>query len=92
MYQDIDCTVLGLLIEKVTGDRYEHRAEVRAFRPLGMRHTSFPLVARFAPPAFNRWGLPASSGRREPTFAGVTCGRGPATRTLRVRRTVPGGW
>ncbi|MFD6323685.1 serine hydrolase domain-containing protein [Streptomyces sp. NPDC058442] len=41
-YQNIDYTVLGLLIEKVTGDRYEHRADVRIFRPLGMRHTGFP--------------------------------------------------
>ncbi|WP_055690473.1 serine hydrolase domain-containing protein [Streptomyces prasinus] len=41
-YQNIDYTVLGLLIEKVTGDRYEHQADVRIFRPLGMRHTGFP--------------------------------------------------
>ncbi|MGJ3559348.1 serine hydrolase domain-containing protein [Streptomyces sp. INA 01156] len=43
VYQNIDYTVLGLLIEKVTGGRYEHRAEARIFRPLGMRHTSFPV-------------------------------------------------
>ncbi|MFE9927085.1 serine hydrolase domain-containing protein [Streptomyces sp. NPDC005774] len=42
-YQNIDYTVLGLLIEKVTGDRYEHQADVRIFRPLGMRHTGFPV-------------------------------------------------
>lgn len=42
VYQNIDYTVLGLLIEKVTGDRYEHQADVRIFRPLGMRHTGFP--------------------------------------------------
>ena len=29
-------------IEKVTGDSYAHQAAVRIFRPLGMRHTSFP--------------------------------------------------
>ncbi|MFV0135227.1 serine hydrolase domain-containing protein [Streptomyces sp. HMX87] len=42
VYQNIDYTVLGLLIEKVTGDSYEHQADVRIFRPLGMRHTGFP--------------------------------------------------
>ncbi|WP_406353279.1 beta-lactamase family protein [Streptomyces sp. NBC_01635] len=44
-YQNIDYTVLGLLIEKVTGDRYEHQADIRIFRPLGMRHTGFPAGA-----------------------------------------------
>ncbi|MCX2923073.1 serine hydrolase domain-containing protein [Streptomyces sp. NEAU-W12] len=42
VYQNIDYTVLGLLVEKVTGDRYEHQADVRILRPLGMRHTGFP--------------------------------------------------
>ncbi|TPQ19827.1 serine hydrolase domain-containing protein [Streptomyces sporangiiformans] len=41
-YSNIDYTVLGMLIERITGDSYEHQAAVRIFRPLGMRHTSFP--------------------------------------------------
>ncbi|MFJ3866771.1 serine hydrolase domain-containing protein [Streptomyces nigra] len=41
-YGNIHYTVLGLLIEKVTGDSYAHQAAVRIFRPLGMRYTSFP--------------------------------------------------
>jgi D-alanyl-D-alanine carboxypeptidase len=41
-YGNIGYTVLGLLIEKVTGDTYEHQAAVRVLRPAGMRHTSFP--------------------------------------------------
>ncbi|WP_430383068.1 serine hydrolase domain-containing protein [Streptomyces sp. P10-4] len=41
-YGNIHYTVLGMLIEKVTGDAYAHQAAVRVFRPLGMRHTSFP--------------------------------------------------
>jgi D-alanyl-D-alanine carboxypeptidase len=41
-YGNIDYTVLGMLIEKVTGDSYEHQAAIRIFKPLGMRHTSFP--------------------------------------------------
>ncbi|MFB0620705.1 serine hydrolase domain-containing protein [Streptomyces sp. AGS-58] len=41
-YGNIHYTVLGMLIEKVTGDTYAHQAEVRIFRPLGMRHSSFP--------------------------------------------------
>ncbi|MFH9423082.1 serine hydrolase domain-containing protein [Streptomyces sp. NPDC017529] len=45
VYQNIDYTVLGLLIEKVTGDAYAHQAQARIFRPLGMRHTGFPAGA-----------------------------------------------
>ncbi|OKK17214.1 peptidase [Streptomyces sp. CB00455] len=45
VYQNIDYTVLGLLIEEVTGDRYAHQADVRIFRPTGMRHTGFPAGA-----------------------------------------------
>ncbi|MFF8944662.1 serine hydrolase domain-containing protein [Streptomyces sp. NPDC014864] len=41
-YDNIHYTVLGMLIEKVTGDSYAHQAQVRIFRPLGMRATSFP--------------------------------------------------
>ncbi len=41
-YANIDYTVLGMLIEKITGDSYEHQAQVRILRPAGMRHTSFP--------------------------------------------------
>ncbi|MFD7667883.1 serine hydrolase domain-containing protein [Streptomyces sp. NPDC059788] len=41
-YANIDYTVLGMLIEKVTGDTYEHQAWTRVLRPAGMWHTSFP--------------------------------------------------
>jgi len=42
VYDNIHYTVLGMLIEKVTGDSYAHQASVRIFQPLGMRDTSFP--------------------------------------------------
>ncbi|MFE0699734.1 serine hydrolase domain-containing protein [Streptomyces sp. NPDC058872] len=41
-YSNIHYTVLGMLVEKVTGDSYAHQAEARIFKPLGMRRTSFP--------------------------------------------------
>ncbi|MEV0221100.1 serine hydrolase domain-containing protein [Streptomyces sp. NPDC050704] len=41
-YANIDYTVLGLLIEKVTGDSYEDQAALRVLRPAKMHHTSFP--------------------------------------------------
>ncbi|MER5451179.1 serine hydrolase domain-containing protein [Streptomyces sp. NPDC002764] len=44
-YDNIHYTVLGMLIEKVTGDSYAHQAAVRIFRPLGMRDSSFPVGA-----------------------------------------------
>ncbi|MEU9335372.1 serine hydrolase domain-containing protein [Streptomyces sp. NPDC048290] len=41
-YGNISYTVLGMLVEKVTGDAYARQARKLVFRPLGMRHSSFP--------------------------------------------------
>ncbi|MFJ8747804.1 serine hydrolase domain-containing protein [Streptomyces sp. NPDC102441] len=41
-YLNINYTVLGLLMEKVTGDSYAHQVAERILRPLGLRSTSFP--------------------------------------------------
>ncbi|MFE5209648.1 serine hydrolase domain-containing protein [Streptomyces sp. NPDC056600] len=42
-YSNIHYVVLGLMIEKVTGDTLAHQAQVRVFRPLGMRDSYFPV-------------------------------------------------
>ncbi|MFJ9766679.1 serine hydrolase domain-containing protein [Streptomyces erythrochromogenes] len=41
-YLNINYTVLGVLIEKVTGMRYEDAVGARILEPLGLRGTSFP--------------------------------------------------
>ncbi|MGW2839027.1 serine hydrolase domain-containing protein [Streptomyces sp. NPDC001493] len=41
-YLNINYTLLGLLIEKVTGDRYAHQVSARILRPLGLDSTYFP--------------------------------------------------
>ncbi|MEU9288914.1 serine hydrolase domain-containing protein [Streptomyces sp. NPDC048275] len=41
-YLNINYTVLGMLIEKVTGHSYASEATRRVLRPAGMRHTYFP--------------------------------------------------
>ncbi|MGB8941925.1 MAG: serine hydrolase domain-containing protein, partial [Streptomyces sp.] len=41
-YRNIGYTVLGMLIEKVTGDTYAHQASQRIFKPLHLRDTYFP--------------------------------------------------
>jgi D-alanyl-D-alanine carboxypeptidase len=41
-YLNIGYTIAGLLIERVTGDTYEHQVGVRVLTPLGLRDTSFP--------------------------------------------------
>ncbi|MGW7451028.1 serine hydrolase domain-containing protein [Streptomyces sp. NPDC054787] len=41
-YLNIDYTVLGVLIEKVTGTSYEDAVTRRILKPLGLRQTSFP--------------------------------------------------
>ncbi|MFF8608103.1 serine hydrolase domain-containing protein [Streptomyces sp. NPDC015346] len=41
-YLNIGYTIAGLLIERVTGDSYEHQVAARVLRPLGLRDTYFP--------------------------------------------------
>ncbi|MET9607551.1 serine hydrolase domain-containing protein [Streptomyces sp. NPDC006512] len=41
-YLNIDYTILGVLIEKVTGTSYEKALTKRIFQPLGLRGTSLP--------------------------------------------------
>ncbi|MFI6493601.1 serine hydrolase domain-containing protein [Streptomyces sp. NPDC050564] len=41
-YLNINYTILGMLIEKVTGRTYAQEATRRVLRPAGMRHSSFP--------------------------------------------------
>ncbi|MFI8960539.1 serine hydrolase domain-containing protein [Streptomyces sp. NPDC053493] len=41
-YLNIGYTIAGLLVERVTGDTYEHQVAVRVLRPLGLRDTYFP--------------------------------------------------
>ncbi len=45
LYSDIGFILLGVLLERVTGDRIDAFCEREVFRPLGMEHT------RFLPPA-----------------------------------------
>ncbi|MYS91292.1 MULTISPECIES: serine hydrolase domain-containing protein [Streptomyces] len=41
-YLNIGYTIAGLLIERVTGDSYEHQVARRVLKPLGLRDTYFP--------------------------------------------------
>ncbi|MFE0650732.1 serine hydrolase domain-containing protein [Streptomyces sp. NPDC059534] len=44
-YLNIGYTIAGLIVERVTGDSYEHQVERRILRPLGLRDTYFPGAA-----------------------------------------------
>ncbi|MER7464544.1 serine hydrolase domain-containing protein [Streptomyces sp. NPDC097981] len=44
-YLNIDYTVLGVLIEKLTGTTYEQALSTRILKPLGLRRTSVPARA-----------------------------------------------
>ncbi|MEU3398496.1 serine hydrolase domain-containing protein [Streptomyces filamentosus] len=41
-YLNIGYTIAGLIVERVTGDTYEHAVERRVLRPLGLRDTYLP--------------------------------------------------
>ncbi|MGW2277432.1 serine hydrolase domain-containing protein [Streptomyces sp. NPDC001770] len=66
-YLNINYTLLGLLIEKVTGDRYAHQVAVRILRPLGLDSTYFPEgEARIRGPHNHGYQLfPAADGTSE---------------------------
>ncbi|MGN9863403.1 penicillin binding protein PBP4B [Bacillus swezeyi] len=53
LYSDIDYMLLGVIIEKITGQRLDHYVEKQFYRPLGLRHTMFkPLQKGFKPSHF----------------------------------------
>ncbi|MFI8826433.1 serine hydrolase domain-containing protein [Streptomyces sp. NPDC053431] len=41
-YLNIGYTIAGLIVERVTGDSYEHQVAARVLRPLGLRDTYLP--------------------------------------------------
>ncbi|MFE2164804.1 serine hydrolase domain-containing protein [Streptomyces sp. NPDC059447] len=67
-YLNIDYTILGVLIEKVTGTSYEEALTTRIFKPLGLRHTSLPSRTQTRIPGpHNRGyqGVTRADGTRE---------------------------
>ncbi|MEU9798185.1 serine hydrolase domain-containing protein [Streptomyces sp. NPDC051000] len=67
-YLNINYTVLGVLIEKVTGTTYERAVDERILRPLGLRQTSFPGRTRTHIPGRHNIGyqaLPLPDGTTE---------------------------
>ncbi|MFE9927718.1 serine hydrolase domain-containing protein [Streptomyces sp. NPDC005533] len=58
-YLNIDYTILGVLIEKVTGTSYEKALTARIFKPLGLRHTSLPAPGQTRIPGPHNHGYQA---------------------------------
>lgn len=58
-YLNIDYTVLGVLIEKLTGTTYEKAVSTRILTPLGLRRTSFPSPAQNCIPGPHNHGYQA---------------------------------
>ncbi|MFF4368792.1 serine hydrolase domain-containing protein [Streptomyces sp. NPDC001594] len=66
-YSNIHYTVLGVLIEKLTGTTYEKAVGERIIKPLGLRHTSFPSrTQNRIPGPYNRGyqAVPEADGSR----------------------------
>ncbi|MFD6873119.1 MULTISPECIES: serine hydrolase domain-containing protein [unclassified Streptomyces] len=58
-YLNIDYTVLGVLIEKVTGTSYEKAVTARILKPLGLRDTSLPSRTQTRIPGAHNRGYQA---------------------------------
>lgn len=61
-YLNINYTVLGVLIEKVTGTTYEKAVGARVLKPLGLRDTSFPGRFQTRVPGPHNHGYQAVTG------------------------------
>lgn len=49
VYSDVDYMLLGLIVEKVTGERLDNYVESEIYKPLGLTHTVFnPLTKGFS--------------------------------------------
>ncbi|MFJ8014736.1 serine hydrolase domain-containing protein [Streptomyces sp. NPDC096339] len=67
-YLNIDYTILGVLIEKVTGTSYEQALTTRIFKPLGLHHTSLPTRTQTRIPGPHNHGyqaVPQADGTRK---------------------------
>lgn len=56
-YSNIGYTALGMVIEKVTGERYERYLAAHLLRPLGMNSSSFEFVSQTGPRADARLAM-----------------------------------
>lgn len=50
-YSNLGYTLLGMVIEHVTGERYEQYLDAHLLRPLGMHHSTFRFVSQNGPHA-----------------------------------------
>lgn len=56
-YSNLGYTLLGMLIERVAGERYETHLDAHLLRPLGMRQSSFRFVSQEGPDADARLAM-----------------------------------
>ena len=72
-YSNTNYIVLGLVVEKATGDTIEHQLAQRIFLPLGLTHTTFEtepaLSGRHADGYIRRNGVLVDVTRFSPSFA-----------------------
>ncbi|WP_082345482.1 serine hydrolase [Kitasatospora sp. MY 5-36] len=78
-YSNVNYTLLGMIIEKVTGHAYAQEVTARILRPLGLTDTYFPGTATGirGPHAHGYWTVPEGPGPadhsdRDVTVASVT--------------------
>lgn len=58
-YDNINYLVLALIVEKISGDNYEHYINTNILQPAGMRETKFfPLPQQFNSPVIKNYAFP----------------------------------
>jgi CubicO group peptidase (beta-lactamase class C family) len=56
-YANQGYTLLGMVIERITGERYEHHLDTHLLQPLGMRDSTFRFVSQHGPQADDRLAM-----------------------------------
>jgi D-alanyl-D-alanine carboxypeptidase len=83
-YSNTDYTLLGLIIERITGRSWRHEVTRRVLRPLGLTHTELPAPGHrsiIGPHAHGYFELDGrmTDVRLDPSFAGPAGGYGLVT-------------
>jgi D-alanyl-D-alanine carboxypeptidase len=78
-YSNTDYTLLGLVIERITGQTWRHEVARRVLRPLGLTHTHLPAPGQRSIKGAHAHGYVELDGRAvdvnlDPSFAGAAGG------------------
>jgi CubicO group peptidase (beta-lactamase class C family) len=80
-YSNLGYVLLGMVIERVGGQRYDRYLDAHLLQPLGMRDTTFGFVTQTGAHADTRWRWATSNAAAQATLPGYMAPAGQLTTT-----------